>query len=86
MALDKYDPDLIGDNHWLPDDYVQPLIDHIVGIKIPIESMQGKNKLGQHRSNQDQKNVYDYLSESPSDGAKALANYMKGIGVGIGDD
>ena len=55
----------------------------IVGVEIEILSIEGKLKLGQHRSVTDQQGVFDNLSLK-GDESQMLAQYMQKISVGIG--
>ncbi len=63
------------DGH-LPDEFRTGLMQAIVGFEIPVSRIEGKFKLGQNRSAEDLKGVYDALSGSPDFGDKALAGMM----------
>lgn len=58
---------------WQPQ-YSDALLNGIIGMEITITEWQGKYKLNQNRSEQDQKNVIDALSKA---GNTELANAMK---------
>jgi transcriptional regulator len=47
----------------LPDGYVSSLMGGIVGFEMPIESLEGKFKLGQERSNADKQSVLEHLRQ-----------------------
>lgn len=56
----------------------------IVGFKIIITKLQGKEKLGQHRSSNDQIGVTSALAKSANIDDQKLYQYMQGNKVGIG--
>jgi transcriptional regulator len=56
-----------------PEDYVQQMLRAIVGIEIPIDSLQGKFKLSQNRSAADRDGVIAGLSALPEGQATAAA-------------
>lgn len=60
-----------------PADYIDKLLGGIVGIEIPIESMQGKFKLSQNRSEADRKGVLDALQIGGDSLNHALAMRMQ---------
>lgn len=78
-TVKKYEPKLT-----IPEDFKSKLSKGIVGFKINIESLQGKEKLGQHRSTEDQLGVTSALSEAESLESQLLYQYMVNRGVGIG--
>jgi transcriptional regulator len=47
----------------LPDGYVSSLMGGIVGFEMPIESLEGKFKLGQERSDADKQSVLEHLRQ-----------------------
>ncbi|PWF46104.1 FMN-binding negative transcriptional regulator [Massilia glaciei] len=51
--------------HDAPRDYVDQLLKAIVGIEIPLERMQGKWKVSQNRSQQDQDGIAAGLADDP---------------------
>ncbi|CDH26811.1 Transcriptional regulator (fragment) [Xenorhabdus bovienii str. kraussei Becker Underwood] len=57
----------------------------IVGFKIWLDEIQSKEKLGQHRSQDDQRGVYTALENSTQSDNVKLANYMKKRHIGTGD-
>ncbi len=60
----------------LPDEFRAGLMKAIVGFEIPVSRIEGKFKLGQNRSDEDLRGVYDALSGSPDSCDKALAGMM----------
>ncbi|MFM2478272.1 FMN-binding negative transcriptional regulator [Celerinatantimonas sp. MCCC 1A17872] len=78
-TVKKYDPNLT-----IPEGFKSKLSKGIVGFKINIESLQGKEKLGQHRSTEDQLGVTSALSKTESLQSQLLYQYMLNRGVGIG--
>ena len=61
----------------LPDDYVQKMMQGIVGFEIPISRLEGKFKLSQNRPVSDQVRVADALSEHQDDLSTGVAALMK---------
>lgn len=47
----------------LPDAFLNPMLDGIVGFEMPIESLEGKFKLGQERSEADRAGLLAHLNE-----------------------
>jgi len=71
LSLDKmlgvYQPELIEDKQTLPDEFRQKMMSAITGVKIDLREMNGKLKLGQHRSPADQGNVFEQLAKGSED-------------------
>ena len=65
----------------LPTDLREQLLQAIVGFEIQITRIEGKFKLGQNRSSEDQQGVYTALSNSPDPIARELANLMRSEGL-----
>ncbi|KGJ88032.1 FMN-binding negative transcriptional regulator [Thalassotalea sp. ND16A] len=84
-TINKYEPTLLQQDNIMPEQYKSKLAKAIVGFKIVLTSIQGQDKLGQHRKMEDQQGVVAGLSASPSLDAKQLLNYMqqKNIGMGV---
>ncbi|RXJ72232.1 transcriptional regulator [Veronia nyctiphanis] len=79
----KYEPELLIED-FIPQEYKNKLSKGIVGFKIRITSMEGKEKLGQHRSLVDQQGVVAGLSQSNINDAISLLKYMKDENIGTG--
>jgi transcriptional regulator len=60
-----------------PEDYVQRQLKGIVGIRLHIEAIEGKAKLNQNRSVEDQAGVVTGLSPSPRGADREVADAMK---------
>jgi len=60
-----------------PADYIDKLLGAIVGVQMPIESLQGKFKLSQNRSAADRKGVLDALQVGGDSLDQALAIRMQ---------
>lgn len=60
-----------------PEDFLARQIKGIVGIRLHIESIEGKAKLSQNRTPADQEGVVSALSESPRAGDRAVAENMR---------
>ncbi|MEW6997207.1 FMN-binding negative transcriptional regulator [Colwelliaceae bacterium BS250] len=82
-TIAKYEPSLTTDN-FIPDSYKDKLSKGIVGFKLVITAIEGKEKLGQHRSAADQQGVTSGLEKSGHAEATELLTYMNSRGVGLG--
>jgi transcriptional regulator len=60
-----------------PDDYIQRMLDAIVGIEIPISKLIGKWKVSQNRSTEDRAAVVKGLFASDDMNAKAMAELVR---------
>ena len=86
MALvETYDPGLTGDKSIISDDYVNKLSGATTGFRIQVDTLEGKEKLNQHKSQADQQGVYQALQQLQDTDALALANYMKSRQLGTGE-
>ncbi len=84
--ITKYEPDLLkADETVMPEEFVSKLSKGIVGFKITISQLQGKEKLGQHRTKADQVGVTAALSQSIDLNAVLLHDYMKQRKLGLGE-
>ena len=81
-----YEPGLNANHALLAPDYVARLNQAIVGFKLVIERIEGKEKLGQTRTQADQQGVYHALVDSAHLGGQALAAYMRQRRLGTGED
>lgn len=79
-----YEPNLESQNNIVTDELVERLINAIVPIAIDITEITPTQKLGQHRSREDQSNVYRALKSSQDLNAQGLAQYMLDKQLGIG--
>lgn len=60
-----------------PEEYVDRMMDMIVGIEIPIRRISGKWKTSQNKSTQDRVNMVDGLREQHDPASHALASAME---------
>jgi len=60
-----------------PEEYIQMMLNAIVGIEIQITSLVGKFKLSQNRPEKDYAAVLDELKHSPSKNLQGMAKWMK---------
>ena len=60
-----------------PDDYVQAMLKNIIGFRIRIARLQGKWKLSQNRSAEDQQGVITNLSAHPSQPEQGIGQAMQ---------
>lgn len=84
--ITHFEPNMTHDEDIIPDEYRKKLAKGIQGFRIQITKMIGKEKLGQHRSVQDQLGVVTGLKNSTRADSKELLDYMQSnnIGTGIG--
>jgi transcriptional regulator len=61
----------------LPDDYVRDMMKGIVGFRIRITRLEGKEKLSQNRDEADRRHVAEMLTSSPDPVANEVAAWMK---------
>ena len=80
----KYEPELLDNSALMPQEYIQQLLKAVVGFKVVVTEIHGKEKLGQHKKSEDQFGVYKALLGSQNNDSLQLANYMKQRGVGRG--
>jgi transcriptional regulator len=60
-----------------PSDYIERQLGGIVGLEITLDSLEGKWKLSQNQTTQNQTGVMQGLSESTHSDATAMAMMMK---------
>ena len=84
QLIKKYEPSLLQDQDKMPAAYQQKLAAAVVGFRIVLDDIQAKEKLGQHRRQEDQAGVYQALKNSAEPDATALAAYMAKRGLGLG--
>lgn len=80
-TIAKYEPGL---QPVIPEDYKAKLVHGIVGFKIVLTQLEGKEKLGQHRSLADQQGISAALKDSTNPGATELYAYMRAHNIGQG--
>ncbi|MGI2261224.1 FMN-binding negative transcriptional regulator [Shewanella sp. GXUN23E] len=80
----EYEPQLLTDKQMMPAQYRQKLAAAVVGFQIEIDDIQAKEKLGQHRSCDDQRGVTAALTGSNGLEAKLLLEYMLKHQLGVG--
>ncbi|WLD57688.1 FMN-binding negative transcriptional regulator [Salinispirillum sp. LH 10-3-1] len=81
----QYEPDLLAERTVITDAYRDKLLPAIVGFRLEITQLEGKQKLGQQRSTADQRGVFAALSGSKRLDDQALAAYMAATGLGTGE-
>lgn len=62
-----------------PEDYIQMMLNAIVGIEIQISSLTGKFKLSQNRPAEDFAGVVTHLAQSPDEVLQDMLGYMKKV-------
>ncbi|WP_193744481.1 FMN-binding negative transcriptional regulator [Dickeya oryzae] len=67
QMLSHFQHDLVEDKITLPDEFREKLMQSIIGVRIDITEMRGKLKLGQHRCIEDQRKVFEKLSDKGAD-------------------
>ncbi|WP_144394335.1 FMN-binding negative transcriptional regulator [Pleionea sediminis] len=80
----QYEPSLLEQPEILTSEYQKKLNKGIVGFRLTIESIEGKEKLGQHRSLADQRGVVSGLQNSISQEEQSLLRYMISRNLGLG--
>lgn len=80
-----FEPSLSEARDIIPEEYAIRLSNAIVGFRIKVNKLEGKLKLGQHRSKADQVGVVKGLEHSNHPDSKWLLNYMQRIGCGVGE-
>ncbi|MDO6620911.1 hypothetical protein [Shewanella sp. 6_MG-2023] len=78
-TIAKYEPELLQHGGFTPHAYRDKLAKAIVGFKISIACIEGKLKLGQHRSEADQLGVLAGLAQSTDLDAQQLYQYTKQV-------
>ena len=84
QTLAKYEPALLSRQDVVTDALRDKLSSAIVGFKITLDGIEGKHKLGQHRSSEDQQGVAAGLATSGDHASMQLLEYMRQTGLGIG--
>jgi transcriptional regulator len=79
----KFEPTLQAQKEIMPRAFIEGN-KGIIGFKVEIEEFQVKEKLGQHRSQADQRGTLQGLINSQSSESVALADYMLKVKKGIG--
>lgn len=82
-TVEKYEPKLLVKRDIVTDQFKQKLLSGIVGFKIELTNLEGKLKLGQNRSKDDQSGIYNALSSSDKYEDLALAKYMEKRNIGL---
>ena len=67
----------------LSEEYRQRMLSHIVGFEIPVNRIEGKFKLSQNRTRQEQANVIASLGASADSAISGTAQLMREQGLGI---
>lgn len=82
----KYEPEVLRNVELMPAEYTNKLLKAVVGFKIEVDDIHAKEKLGQHKSIEDQRLVFAALASSQRQNAVELADYMKHRQIGTGSD
>lgn len=83
-VVDKYEPELLDKRDVITNEFRDKLLSGIVGFKVELSNIEGKQKLGQQRKTEDQVGVYNALKNSEDFGAQSLAKYMEKQSLGTG--
>ncbi|CAG9296904.1 FMN-binding negative transcriptional regulator [Celerinatantimonas diazotrophica] len=81
QQMQFFEPTLVSSSKMADDQVQQSLLSAIVGFSLTIDHLEAKKKLGQHRSDADQKGVYQHLSQSSSANAQAMAQFLARNGM-----
>lgn len=71
----------IGTDYVLPAEYKEKLLAHIVGFKMEILHIEGKFKLGQNRSLEDQNATLEGLRQQHSNESRPLLDFIQRLSV-----
>ncbi|ANS44774.1 FMN-binding negative transcriptional regulator [Serratia inhibens] len=85
VLVNTFEPGLMEKRQLMPAEFVSKKRQAIVAFKIRLDDIQAKEKLGQHRSEDDQRGVLAALESSPRADNQQLADYMKTRRVGTGE-
>jgi transcriptional regulator len=77
QVVQKYEPQLLIERDIVTDHIKHKMLAGIVGFKIELTQIEGKAKLGQNRSKEDQTSVYNALNNSKDLNNVALAKYIQ---------
>lgn len=83
QTVEKYEPTLLTNTELFNKKFNSRLAKAIVGLKIDVTDIEGKQKLGQHRTQADQLGVFEALQQGDLE-AQLLAAYMKKHEIGLG--
>jgi len=83
QTVEKYEPTLLKNTELFNSEFNSRLAKAIVGLKIDITHIEGKQKLGQQRTQSDQIGVFEALQQGDLE-AQLLAEYMKKNEIGLG--
>ncbi len=84
--MEKYEPSLLKKREVVTPEYQGKLLKGIVGFSMTIDHIDAKAKLGQHRSNEDQRGVKNGLSVTGTLGSQALLALMTQWQVTLGTE
>lgn len=85
-TLARYEPKLPATNEIVTEEIRDKLSTAIVGLRIRLDNIEGKLKLGQHRSRADQHGVAAALATAGDHQSLQLLDYMQATGIGMGRD
>lgn len=86
QSLAYFEPALIENREIVTEDFQNTLAQAIVPIQIEITEAIGKLKLGQHKPEPAQKNVFKHLKHSQNLAAQQLAQFMEKFAIGTGTE
>ncbi|MDO6693434.1 FMN-binding negative transcriptional regulator [Aliiglaciecola sp. 3_MG-2023] len=85
QLVSHYEPSLLKDEVTMPEAFQHRLRQAVIGFKLEVNDVLGKEKLGQHRSHEDQVGVLSGLTNSTDPMANLLAEYMQARNLGNGE-
>ena len=74
--INQYDPAYREQWRSLPVPYREGMMRGIIGFEMVVTRLEGKYKLSQNRSHQDQRAVAEWLATQPDSAAQAVAQAM----------
>lgn len=81
QQIQFFEPTLVSSSKMADEQVQQSMLKAIVGFTLTIEKISAKKKLGQHRSDADQKGVYQNLLSNPAPDAQAMAQFLAHNGM-----
>jgi transcriptional regulator len=76
-SIEMFDPAYRDQWDQLPEDYKRGMLQGIVGFKIRVTDIQGKKKLSQNKTPNEQKNIIASLQNSRNTNESMIAEYMQ---------
>lgn len=76
-TISCFEPSYLEQYNQLSDDYISKMVSGIKAFTIRVDDLQGKYKLSQNKSHNEQKKIIDHLLEKKDHGANEIARHMQ---------